>query len=355
MNEPSGPAVVASENRSPADAVPVASPGMSPALAPAAGRVPLLAWLIAAVFVAFELAVSGRYGFLQDELYFIEAGRHLAFGYVDQPPLAPLLTRVTDVLGVSPTAVRIVPALAGGAVVIMAAKFAALFGAGRFGRVLAALTTACAPLVLALAHFGITEPLDLLAWTVVLYCVLVALLRDRPRWWVWRGRQRRPRARSQQRDAPAADRPRGRPAVLCAASRRPAHAVAVARRGHRRGDLVAEPDLAGHTRVAPGGDGGRRARREQRPGRLRQRDPGPTGVRGPAGDPGADRGLRVALAERGASVHRDRGHAHDLYVAVWVPGKSYYCEGTVALLLRRGPPRPSAGWPGAGGPGCGWD
>jgi len=97
-------------------------------------RVPVLAWVIAAVFVAVELAVSDRYGFLQDELYFIVAGRHLAFGYVDQPPLAPLLTRITDVFGVSPTPIRIVPALAGGAVVVMAARFAALFGAGRFGR-----------------------------------------------------------------------------------------------------------------------------------------------------------------------------------------------------------------------------
>src|SRR6266566_6207852 len=97
---------------------------------PGSDRVPALVWVIAAVFVAVELAVSDRYGFLQDELYFIEAGRHLAFGYVDQPPLAPLLTRVTDVLGVSPTAVRIVPALAGGAVVVLAARLAALFVAG---------------------------------------------------------------------------------------------------------------------------------------------------------------------------------------------------------------------------------
>jgi hypothetical protein len=47
--------------------------------------VPGLVWVIAAVFVAGELALSGRYGFLQDELYFIVAGHHLAFGYVDQP------------------------------------------------------------------------------------------------------------------------------------------------------------------------------------------------------------------------------------------------------------------------------
>jgi hypothetical protein len=143
--------------------------------------------MIGAVFVAVELAVSGRYGFQQDELYFIVAGHHLAFGYVDQPPLVPLLTRITGILGVSPAAVRIVPALAGGAVVVMAARFAALFGAGRFGRVLAALATACAPIVIGATHIGNTTPLDLLAWAAVLLCVTTALLRHRPHWWLGAG------------------------------------------------------------------------------------------------------------------------------------------------------------------------
>jgi hypothetical protein len=150
-------------------------------------RVPVLAWAIAALFVAVELAVSGRYGFQQDELYFLVAGHHLAFGYVDQPPLAPLLTRITGVLGVRPTAIRIIPALAGGAVVLGAAKLAALFGAGRLGRVLAALTTACAPVIIGAVHIGNTTPLDLLAWTAVLLCVSMALLRHKPRWWLAAG------------------------------------------------------------------------------------------------------------------------------------------------------------------------
>jgi hypothetical protein len=51
--------------------------------------------VIAGVFVAVELAVSARYGFQQDEVYFLVAGHRLAFGYVDQPPLIPLLTRIT--------------------------------------------------------------------------------------------------------------------------------------------------------------------------------------------------------------------------------------------------------------------
>ncbi|HEY6276204.1 MAG TPA: glycosyltransferase family 39 protein [Streptosporangiaceae bacterium] len=180
MNQPSDPAA-----SSPATVPAVTSPPQAPAHP--SDRVPVLAWVIGAAFVAIELAVSGRYGFQQDELYFIEAGRHLAFGYVDQPPLVPVLTRVTSIFGVSPTAVRIIPALAGGAVVVMAARLAALFGAGRFGRVLAALGTACAPVVLGAVHIGNTTPLDLLAWTAVLLFVSTALLRDRPRWWLAAG------------------------------------------------------------------------------------------------------------------------------------------------------------------------
>jgi Dolichyl-phosphate-mannose-protein mannosyltransferase len=181
MNQPGESAAA-----SPQAPVP-APPPARPASASAADRVPVLAWAIGAAFVAVELAVSSRYGFQQDELYFIVAGHHLAFGYVDQPPLVPLLTRITGILGVSPAAVRIIPALAGGAVVVMAARLAALFGAGRFGRVLAALATACAPIVIGATHIGNTTPLDLLAWAAVLLCVTTALLRHRPRWWLGAG------------------------------------------------------------------------------------------------------------------------------------------------------------------------
>jgi 4-amino-4-deoxy-L-arabinose transferase-like glycosyltransferase len=181
MNEPGGSAAL-----TPEDAVSMTTSAPQ-APGSASDRVPVLAWVVGAVFVAVELAVSGRYGFQQDELYFIVAGHHLAFGYVDQPPLVPLLTRITDILGVSPTAVRVIPALASGAVVVMAARFAALFGAGRFGRVLAALATACAPIVIGATHIGNTTPLDLLAWAAVLLCVTTALLRHRPRWWLGAG------------------------------------------------------------------------------------------------------------------------------------------------------------------------
>jgi len=150
-------------------------------------RVPLAAWVIAAAYVVLELAVSDRYGFQQDELYFLVASHHLAFGYVDQPPLAVLLARTTDLVGVNPTAIRILPALAGGAIVVLAARLAALFDGGRAARVIAALAVAIAPVFLASMHIGNTTPYDLLAWTVVTVCAAIALLRDRPRWWLGAG------------------------------------------------------------------------------------------------------------------------------------------------------------------------
>lgn len=150
-------------------------------------RVPTAVWLIAAAFVGLELVVSGRYGFQQDELYFLVASHHPALGYVDQPPLAVLLARTTDLFGVNPTAIRILPALAGGAIVALAARLAAIFDGGRAARVLAALTVAISPVLLGAIHVGNTTPYDLFAWTLVTVCVATALLRDRPAWWLGAG------------------------------------------------------------------------------------------------------------------------------------------------------------------------
>jgi hypothetical protein len=150
-------------------------------------RVPRAAWVIAAANVVVMLAVSDRYGFQQDELYFLVASHHLAFGYVDQPPLAVLLTRTTDLFGVNPAAIQVLPALAGGAMVVLAARLAALFDGGHAARVIAALAVAIAPVYMATNHIGNTTPYDLMAWTVVTVCVAMALLRDRPRWWLGAG------------------------------------------------------------------------------------------------------------------------------------------------------------------------
>ena len=152
-----------------------------------ADRLPVPVWIIAAAFVVLELAVSGRYGFMQDELYFIEAGRHLAFGYIDQPSLMPLLDKTTSIFGLHPAAILVIPALAGGAVVVIAARCAWVFGAGHLGQAIAALATACMPVLLGADHVGNTTPIELLAWAAVVLSVSMALLRGKHRWWVGAG------------------------------------------------------------------------------------------------------------------------------------------------------------------------
>jgi len=45
-----------------------------------------------------HLLTNGRDGYFRDKLYYIACGRHLDFGYVDQPPLSILLLRLSQLL-----------------------------------------------------------------------------------------------------------------------------------------------------------------------------------------------------------------------------------------------------------------
>src|SRR5438876_8961718 len=76
-----------------------------------------------------HLLTNGRYGYFRDELYYIACGQHLAFGYVDQPPLSILLLRLSEILlGDSLFAIRLLPALAGAATVALTGAIARELG-----------------------------------------------------------------------------------------------------------------------------------------------------------------------------------------------------------------------------------
>src|SRR5215813_4121333 len=87
--------------------------------------------LIAAGAFGLELAFSARYGYVRDELYFLAAGKHLAFGYVDQPPLTPLIARISAAAtGNTLIGLRLLPALGLAALVVLTATMSRLLGAG---------------------------------------------------------------------------------------------------------------------------------------------------------------------------------------------------------------------------------
>jgi 4-amino-4-deoxy-L-arabinose transferase-like glycosyltransferase len=138
------------------------------------------------------MAVSGRYGYHRDELYFLAAGQHLAFGYVDQPPLTPVLARIfAAASGNTLIGLRVLPALALAALVILTAAMSRLLGAGRTGQLLAALATATCAQYLGVMHLLTTTTPDFIAWAVTLLLVLRLLASQDPRWWLATGLQYR--------------------------------------------------------------------------------------------------------------------------------------------------------------------
>ncbi|GHF85433.1 glycosyl transferase family 39 [Amycolatopsis bartoniae] len=136
-------------------------------------------FLLAAAVAVLLLAVSGRYGYFGDELYFLAAGRHLAWGYADQPPLLPLLARAMDTLAPGSVTVLRLPAIAATAAgVVVAALIAGELGGGRRAQVVTAATYACSAQLLGTGHYLATSTLDPFLWTVLLW-LLTRWLRTR--------------------------------------------------------------------------------------------------------------------------------------------------------------------------------
>jgi len=163
---------------------PAAGSAVAPAATPPAfARAPVLAF--AGLVAAVLLALAGRYGPHRDELYFAAAGRHLAWGYPDQPPLTPLLARIADSIAPgSLIALRTPSALAAAAVVVLAALAARELGGARPAQILAAAVTATSGVILITGHLLSTTTNDILIWATITYLALRALVRDQPRLWL---------------------------------------------------------------------------------------------------------------------------------------------------------------------------
>ena len=100
---------------------------------------------LVAVKLAIHLPLLGRYGYFRDELYFLDCGRHLSWGYVDLAPLFAWVSRVMLELGGSLHLLRLVSAVAGAALVALTMLLAQRFGGGRFAQALAGIAVIVAP------------------------------------------------------------------------------------------------------------------------------------------------------------------------------------------------------------------
>jgi Dolichyl-phosphate-mannose-protein mannosyltransferase len=136
----------------------------------------------------FHCYFNNRYGYFRDEFDYMACGDHLAWGYVDQPPLIPFLIHVCRaILGDSLRSIRFLPALASSLLVVQAAVLAREFGGRRFAMLLSAIPVVIAPQYLSNGSILGTNCLEPNLWMGCAYFAILAIKRNDPRYWLWFG------------------------------------------------------------------------------------------------------------------------------------------------------------------------
>jgi hypothetical protein len=142
---------------------------------------PAVAGLLAFLF---HLCANPHYGFFRDELYFIICGFHPQWGYVDQPPLTPLLAAGSQLFGHSLFLLRAVPAMFGGASVYVICVLVLELGGGKFAAILAAI---CGTLSLVLTAFAMKAGPDMIGlwlWPLAVLYIVRIIHGESPRYWL---------------------------------------------------------------------------------------------------------------------------------------------------------------------------
>jgi 4-amino-4-deoxy-L-arabinose transferase-like glycosyltransferase len=135
-----------------------------------------------------HLLTNARYGYFRDELYYLACARHLDFGYVDQPPLSILLLRLSQLfLGDSIFAIRLLPALAGAAIVALTGLIVREMGGQTWAVALACAATLSALFYLAVGNFFSMNAFEPLFWMGIVYLLVRIINGGAPTLWLWFG------------------------------------------------------------------------------------------------------------------------------------------------------------------------
>jgi len=146
---------------------------------------PAIVAYLAAFKLFLHLGTAGVYGLFIDELYFLACGEHLAWGYVDMPPLTAFQAWLTRALfGDSMLAIRLFPALAGAGLVLLTGAVARALGGGRFAQVLAALAIVTAPAYLFFYSYLSMNSIEPLVWTGCAWILIRIIQTARTKLWL---------------------------------------------------------------------------------------------------------------------------------------------------------------------------
>jgi hypothetical protein len=148
----------------------------------------LIVLLISLAKLIFHIYFNNRYGYFRDEFDYMSCGDHLAWGYVDQPPLIPFLIHICRaVFGDSLRSIRLIPAMASSLLVVQTAVIARELGGRRFALLLTAVTVVIAPQYLSNGSLLGTNCLEPNLWMGCAYFAILAIKRSDPRNWLWFG------------------------------------------------------------------------------------------------------------------------------------------------------------------------
>ena len=150
----------------------------------------ILLAMLSAIPLMAELAglLSKDYGYFIDEFYYIACSKRLTFGYVDHPPLAPLLLAGTRlVLGDAVWAIRLSAYLATSATVWVTGLVVWRLGGARFAIVLAGLTVGLSPVLLAMGSFYSMNAFEPLLWMLIVLTFVQIIQTGRSRLWLVAG------------------------------------------------------------------------------------------------------------------------------------------------------------------------
>ncbi len=156
------------------------------ARAVAAPKVAVLPLALASVSQAVLHAVCiSQYGFFRDELYYLACAQHLAWGYVDHPPLCVAILRVfTDWFGGALWAVRLPGLIAGFLAVWVAGLVAREFGGKAWAQGMVGLAVAAAPTVMVVTHLYSMNGVDVLLWCVAAWVFAKISQKSTPTLWI---------------------------------------------------------------------------------------------------------------------------------------------------------------------------
>jgi hypothetical protein len=128
-----------------------------------------------------------HYGYFRDELYYLDMARHLDWGYVDAAPLVAVYAKIALLMGGSLAALRILPALAGTALVALSILIARELGGGRYAQFFAGLSVLLAPGFLVMDDLMTMNAFEPLFWMGCVLVVARILRTGNSRLWVWFG------------------------------------------------------------------------------------------------------------------------------------------------------------------------